>query len=37
MEQPSRRTADFIIVFSDVCEKTQNSFIRLLAPLKTFV
>ena len=27
----------FIIVFSDVCEKTQNSFIRLLAPLKTFV
>ena len=37
MEQPSRRTADFITVFSDVCEKTQKSFIRLLAPLKTFV
>jgi len=37
LEQPSRRTADFITVFSDVCEKTQKSFIRLLAPLKTFV
>ena len=38
MEQPPRRTADFITVFSDVCEKkTQRSFIRLLAPLKTFV
>jgi len=27
----------FTIVFSDVCEKNQKSFIRLLAPLKTFV
>ena len=25
MEQPSRRTADFITVFSDVCEETQKS------------
>ena len=37
MEQPPCRTADFITVFSDICEKTQKSFIRLLAPLKTFV
>ena len=35
MEQPPHRTVDFATVFSDVCEKTQKSFIRLLAPLKT--
>ena len=37
MEQPPRQTADFITVFSDVCEKTQKSFVRLPAPLKPFV
>jgi len=33
------RTADFITVMSNVCEKKQKSFIRLLllALLKTFV
>ena len=35
MEQPSCRTADFITVFS-FAKNTQKSFIRLLAPLKTF-
>jgi len=31
------RRADFITVFSDISNKTQKTFVRLLATLRTFV